>query len=388
VSEAYVSFCNAYKRFIVGTSRLWLWFDRFWNILFPNQYNFNYYLGGITNLFLWVCMLSGVLLFAYFVPNLQNAWATVNYLTGPEVPFGNVVRAIHRYGADGMMIAALLHGFRVWWTDRYRKFRALAWLSGVILITFTLFIGITGYLLVWDQRSYLLSQEIVRMLRSLNSIIPGVGSSLANFFQGGSLITDFTLTRFFFFHIGLPFALFFFLWMHYLRINRPVTYPPLLLNLMLIGTVLLCAGLFPFKSGSPAVVGQLPAKYEMDWLYMWPFWLMNFIGPGGVMAVMIIGFLIFYTQPWWWNEPYRNIPVVIDEKCTGCMFCMIDCHANAIYMIPTSGKKKSRPLLARIHGAKCAECGICVGACPFQALELPMLRDRVIEEQITELCQK
>ncbi len=57
-------------------------------------------------------------------------------------------------------------------------------------------------------------------------------------------------------------------------------------------------------------------------------------------------------------------------------------------MIPTSGKKKSRPLLARIHDARCAECGICVGACPFQALELPLLRDRTIEERIVTLCQK
>ncbi|MCA1595915.1 MAG: cytochrome b N-terminal domain-containing protein [Chloroflexi bacterium] len=387
MSEAYLSFCRAYRRGVQVTGKAWLWFDRLWNVAFPNAYNPNYYLGGIANLFLWVCMLSGVVLFAYYVPNLQNAWATVNYLTGPEVPYGNVVRAIHRYGADGMMIGAFLHGLRVWWTDRFRKFRALQWLSGVILISFTLFIGITGYLLVWDSRSYLLAQEIVRMLMTLN-FIPGLGSALANFFQGGSLITDFTLTRFFFFHIGLPFAMFFFLWIHYIRVNRPVIYPPMVVNLFLIGFVLLCAGLFPFKSGAPAVVGRLTTTYDVDWLYMWPFVLMNYIGPAGVMGVLIAIFLILYTQPWWWKEPYRNVPVVIDEKCTGCRLCEIDCHANAIYMTSTSGKKKSRPFLARIHDARCAECGICVGACPFQALELPLLRDRTIEERIVELCQR
>lgn len=384
MSEAYLSFCKTYKAVITATSRMWLQFDRLWNVVFPNQYNPNYYLGGIANLFLWVCMLSGMILFAYYVPNIQGAWATVNYLTGPEVPYGNVVRAIHRYGADAMMIGAILHGLRVWWTDRYRKFRALAWLSGVILVSFTLVIGISGYLLVWDQRSYLLAQEIVQILHSF----PFLGPSLANFFQGGNMITDFTLTRFLFFHLGLPFAMFFFLWIHYLRINRPVTYPPLLVNLLLIGLVFLAAGLIKFSSGPPAEIGQLPTTYQVDWFYMWPFLLLNYIGAGGVMFLLVASFLILYTQPWWWKEPYRNVPVVIDEKCTGCRLCEIDCHANAIYMIPTSGKKKSRPLLARIHDARCAECGICVGACPFQALELPLLRDRTIEERIVSLCQK
>ena len=387
MSETYQTWCRAYKAFIMAAARGWLWFDRLWNVAFTNQYNPNYYLGGITNVFLWVCMLSGVILFAYYVPNLQNSYETVKYLTGPEVPYGAMIRAIHRYGADGMMIGAILHGLRVWWTDRFRKFRALAWLSGVILISFTLVIGITGYLLVWDSRSYLLAEEIVKMLKSLN-VIPGLGSSLANFFQGGSLITDFTLTRFLFFHLGLPFVLFFFLWIHYIRINRPVTYPPLLVNLFLIGLVMLAAGLFPFQSGPPAVLGYAPTDYQVDWFYMWPFVLMNWITPAGVMAVLVIVFVALYTQPWWWREPYRNVPVVIDEKCTGCRLCEIDCHANAIYMIPTSGKKKSRPLLARVHDARCAECGICVGACPFQALELPLLRDRTIEERIASLCQR
>ncbi|MDQ2731249.1 MAG: cytochrome b N-terminal domain-containing protein [Armatimonadota bacterium] len=304
MSEAYLSFCRTYKSFITATSRGWLQFDRLWNVVFPNQYNPNYYLGGIANLFLWVCMLSGVILFAYYVPNIQGAWATVNYLTGPEVPYGNVVRAIHRYGADAMMIGAALHGLRVWWTDRYRKFRALAWLSGVILVSFTLVIGISGYLLVWDQRSYLLAQEIVQILRSF----PLLGPSLASFFQGGNMITDFTLTRFLFFHLALPFAMFFFLWIHYLRINRPVTYPPLLVNLLLIGLVFLAAGLVPFKSGPPAEIGQLPTTYQVDWFYMWPFVLFNYIGAGGVMFLLVASFLILYTQPWWWKEPYRNVP--------------------------------------------------------------------------------
>ena len=95
----------------------------------------------------------------------------------------------------------------MWFTDRYRQYRWVQWVSGVVLLLMVLFIGQTGYYLVWDERSLLLTRMTVSALDAL----PIIGGPLKAWFLNGDTITNLTLSNFLFIHIGLSFALLFIL---------------------------------------------------------------------------------------------------------------------------------------------------------------------------------
>ena len=107
------------------------------NTVVTNKYNPFYYHGALPQFYLWVLFLSGLLLFAYYIPtidnayfseNLVNAWTSVDYITN-TIPMGGVIRGIHRYAGDAMVITILLHALRVWVTDRYRQYRWIQWVN-------------------------------------------------------------------------------------------------------------------------------------------------------------------------------------------------------------------------------------------------------------------
>ncbi|MEY4531163.1 MAG: cytochrome b6, partial [Deinococcota bacterium] len=121
--------------------------DKAINKVIPEEFNPFYYLGGITNV-LWVLLVpTGIFLWFYYKPTTSEAFSSVDYLT-VQVFFGGVIRGIHRYAGNGMILLAVLHMLRNFFTDRYRGFRDIPWVSGVILLFLTGFIGLTGYLLV------------------------------------------------------------------------------------------------------------------------------------------------------------------------------------------------------------------------------------------------
>jgi quinol-cytochrome oxidoreductase complex cytochrome b subunit len=377
---------KAYHKILDGTNAAWLWFDKLFDTIFPQRLNPNYYLGGITNLFLWVCMISGLVLMAAYKPTLAGAWSSVDFLN--KIPYGVVMRGIHRYGADAMWIALILHMMRTWFTRRERKFRYVAWMSGVILLVMTLTTGVTGYLLVWDDRASAIARLTENMLHS----VPLLGSWFLALFRGGDVVTDLTLTRFFFYHITIPFLLIFFLWMHYLRVNRPIVYPPAALSMLLVGIVIFAAGAGGFYpalgiTSGPSATATIPAVFNVDWMYMWGYWpIQHGLAAGAVMALFVALIAFLFYVPYAGKEEYTNVAQVINENCTGCGLCAEDCHANAIVMVPAvnAPRRGQKNLLAMVIAPRCAECGICVGACPFEALEMPLLLEKQVEDVIAK----
>ena len=133
-----------------------------------------------------------------------------------------------------------------------------------------LFIGQTGYYLVWDERSLLLT----RMTVSAFEALPIIGAPLKAWFINGSTITNLTLSNFLFIHIGLSFALLFVLWLHYVRMTRPVLTPPPAVNFILVASILFFVWLIPITSGKMANLNSQPNAYDMDWFFLWNYWLM------------------------------------------------------------------------------------------------------------------
>ena len=109
-----------------------------------------YCLGGLTFFFFLGLTVTGVMLMFYYVPSADRAFTDVAALE-TNVRFGMLMRNLHRWMAHGMVISVFLHMMRVFYTGSYKPPREFNWVVGVILLTLTLALSFTGYLLPWDQ---------------------------------------------------------------------------------------------------------------------------------------------------------------------------------------------------------------------------------------------
>lgn len=371
--------------------RATLWIESGLNKIFSQRYNPFYYHGALPNFFIWALFISGLLLFAYYQPTLTTAYASVRYITF-ELPFGNLFRSLHRYASDGMMIFVILHLLRVWFTDRYREYRILPWVSGVILLVITFVIGLSGYLLIWDQQAVALTHVTFNLLKQF----PLIGTGLAEFFMAGKMITDYTLTRFMFLHLGIPLFMMFMLWVHYLRITRPVSEPPLALVLMMTGALFLVSGAFPVgldhlpdainSVAAPVLLGSvtLPDGLSFDLLYAWPQYLaVQGMSPTVVVLLVLSVPLALLILPYIQKKSMRGqYAQVLRSNCTGCSLCYNDCPYEAITMVDRGNDGTRFKRLAVVDAGRCANCGLCVGACAFKAIEIPRRESNTVLAEI------
>ena len=364
------------------------------NRVYPEDFNPLYYTGGLSNLFLTILVLSGIFLFLYYIPSFNDAYISVQFITN-QVPYGQIIRGVHRYAADGFMIAVLLHFFRNWFTDRFRFSRDEPWISGMMLLLFTGFLGVTGYVLVWDERS----QLIVALTGRTLGAVPWVGGWLQNEWQGSAGISNLLLPRMLYLHVGLAVLLYILLWWHYVRIRHPKVWPPAVWTLFSLGLVFLLTGLLPATSQPAARPDAVPQALAVDWLFLLPYVGLKVLSPVVLVALAVVivvyGLYIPYQLP---ETPSAlgirdsGIAQVVDANCTGCELCYYDCPYNAIVMTPSphpgvTKAAQARKLFAVVLESRCVECGICIGACPFEALELPRMLERDVQEKVVAACR-
>lgn len=357
-----------------------LWLEKGLNNVFSQKYNPFYYHGALPNFFIWALFLSGLLLFAYYQPTLATAYASVHYITF-ELPFGNLFRSIHRYASDGMMIFVMLHMFRVWFTDRYREYRIVPWITGVILLTIVFIIGLSGYLLIWDQEAVTLANITFNLVKKT----PLIGPAIASFLMAGKVISDYTLTRMMFLHLGIPLFMMFMLWLHYLRITRPVSEPPLPLVVMMAGALFIVSAAFPVDlqllsnatdpGAAPILVGpgSISSVVDFDLLYAWP----QYLAAQGMNPLLVVLLVLavpaaLLILPYLQKKALRGqFAQVVRSNCTGCSLCYNDCPYEAITMVDRGNDGTRFKRLAVVDPGRCANCGLCVGACAFKAIEIP-----------------
>ena len=152
----------------------------------------------------------------YYRPTVAEAFASVQYIM-TDVNFGWLIRSIHRWSASMMVLAMILHTFRVYLTGGFKKPRELTWVTGVVMAVCTVSFGVTGYSLPWDQVGY----WAVKIVTGVPDDIPVVGSTLVELLRGGVGVGQSTLTRFYILHtFVLPLATAVFMLMHFLMIRK------------------------------------------------------------------------------------------------------------------------------------------------------------------------
>jgi len=171
---------------------------------------------GGTPLYLFVIQaVTGIMLTFYYVPEPAEAYNSVARITN-EMPFGWYLRSIHKWSANLMVAAVILHMLRVFFTSAYRKPREFNWMIGAGLLLTSCVFGFTGYSLIYEQISYWAAVVGTNIAEAT----PLIGAWLANFARGGPEVGANTLTRFFVFHIGvLPTVMVILLVLHVVQIR-------------------------------------------------------------------------------------------------------------------------------------------------------------------------
>ena len=120
----------------------------------PRGVNWPYTLGSATLFAFLNQAVTGVFLAMYYRPDASGgAYESIRNIND-NVFLGQLVHAMHKWGASVMIILIFLHMGRVFFFGAYKYPRELTWVIGVVLLILTLAMGFTGYLLPFDQRSY------------------------------------------------------------------------------------------------------------------------------------------------------------------------------------------------------------------------------------------
>src|ERR687891_715178 len=162
----------------------------------PKGTNWFYTLGSATLFAFTVQALTGVFLAMYYTPSPTEAYESVTHLTN-DVFLGEFVRGMHKWGASLMIILIFLHMGRVFFFGAYKYPRELNWVIGVVLVILTMVMGLTGYLLPFDQRSFWATV----VANNITASGPLVGPYLADFLRAGAEFGATTIPRFYALHM-------------------------------------------------------------------------------------------------------------------------------------------------------------------------------------------
>ncbi|HEX7139023.1 MAG TPA: cytochrome b N-terminal domain-containing protein, partial [Vicinamibacterales bacterium] len=157
-----------------------------------------YYLGGMTLFLFGVQIATGILLLLYYRPSATEAYESVQFIV-TKVEFGWLIRNLHSWSANLLILLAFAHFFSVFLLKSYRKPRELTWVSGVLLLFLMLAFGFSGYLLPWNALAFFAT----KVGTEVAGVIPFAGHFLLRFLRGGDEVTGATLTRFFGFHVAI-----------------------------------------------------------------------------------------------------------------------------------------------------------------------------------------
>lgn len=296
-----------------------------------NKHTIWSYTGSAILLFFGIQVVTGFMLAFYYKPTLEEANKSVGRIM-TEIPLGWIIRSVHFWSATFMIAIVFIHLLSIWMIKSYRKPRELTWMSGVLLLVFTLAFGFTGYLLPWDDLSLAATKVGTDIPRS----IPVLGAWVTRFLRGGEDISADTLTRFFSFHVSiLPLLLLAILCVHVYLIQKlgmslPVgaeertetqrelpfwpnfVFREMIIWLVLVGVLITVAVFMPPSLDKSAdLMAPAPEGIKPEWYFLFLFQTLKIFPAkilfvnGDTIAVLLIllGLALFFFLPMIDNKP-------------------------------------------------------------------------------------
>ena len=278
-------------------------------------------LGG-SSLVLWLALAStGILMLLVYQPVPDVAYDSVRTLTG-AVRFGPLVRGVHYWSANLLVVIVVAHVLRVVLTGGYHRPRRLNWVVGACLLAGVLGAAFTGYLLPWDQRAY----WAVTIATGMLAYVPFVGEALQHVVRGGAEIGAETLLAFYTYHTTvLPVLFVGGMGFHFWRVRKAggviepppgdpgitdddpdhvLFFPDLLIRelsqaLVVLAIVVVLGALVGAPIGDRANPGMSPNPAKAPWYFMGFQELLIHLHPVfAVLIVPLVTFGAFVALPW------------------------------------------------------------------------------------------
>ncbi len=330
------------------------------NRAFGNGLNPLYHLGALGFYFFWVVTASGVYLYAFYKTGVELSYPSVESLTHDQPWLGGIMRSLHRYASDALVVIMALHLLREFILGRYRGARWFTWITGIPLIWMIYAAGINGYWMVWDT---LAQYSAVAALEWLDWL-PIFSEPLAQSFASQEAFNERFFSLISFAHVTFPLFILFIMWVHIMRISNPAINPRRGLALGMLMALLVLALIRPALSQGPADIGMEPHRIGIDWFYLFMYPLVDAWSAGGVWALLLGLTALLGILPWLPTRK-KQMPVarVSLENCNGCRRCVADCPYEAVVTQPRTDKLHFQEEAVVIPD-RCVSCGICVGACP------------------------
>ncbi|MCB2180210.1 cytochrome b N-terminal domain-containing protein [bacterium] len=279
-------------------------------------------LGGISVFLILILGITGLLEVFYYVPSAAEAnrsLQTITYL----IPYGNLIRGIHYWAGQLLVVTVILHMLRVVLTGAYKSKRSFNWLLGVILLVLVLLFDFTGYALRWDAD---ISWALL-VGTNLLKTIPWIGDALYQMAVGSSSIGDQTVVRFYGWHIyGFAIIAMILVVWHIFRVRRDggissredetpkpkITRNELLekeiVGMFVVSILLVVLALvFPPSLSSPADLNNIPEDATAPWFFIWIQQLLR-VGDPLILGVLLPVFLLTLLV---------IIPYLLDRSSSG-----------------------------------------------------------------------
>lgn len=164
----------------------------------PSRGRWLYTLGSATLFLITLQFLTGILLLFYYVPTTDHAWDSIYYIMN-AVYFGRLIRGIHFWSANALLMVIGLHMVRTFLSASYKAPREMNWVVGVFLILIVTILAFSGYALRWDQEGFY-AWEVGTKIASYT---PLIGNWAITSLLGGDTAGPATLSRVFALHVWL-----------------------------------------------------------------------------------------------------------------------------------------------------------------------------------------
>ncbi len=299
-----------------------------------HKYEMLYYTGGITMFLFIIQFITGMVLSFYYAPHPEHAYKSIIEIV-TKLNMGWFFRSLHHWGAQLAILSLFIHVFSTLLLKAYRKPREFLWISGFGLLKISIFFGLSGYFLLWDERAF----AAVRVATGGAGNLPLVGGFIKAFLRGGIDVTGETLTRFYAFHVSvLPILTLIFMGIHLLLVQYhgmsiPVSvskdstktmrffpnlfYKDLIIWLLVLGITVTLSTFFPPEIGIKAdPLAPAPENIKPEWYFLFLFQTLKLF-PGEILglngetiAIVLIslGILFFFLIPFFDRKSSRGEP--------------------------------------------------------------------------------
>lgn len=242
-----------------------------------------WYTVGALFYFSWVVVLvTGFWLLMWYTPTIEQGYASIERIQH-EIPLGWLFRAVHKYAGDAMIILATMRAYRFVFTGDYKKPYEIVYFWSIIVIIVCMYSGLTGYLLIWNQRAFWATKVMVTFPTYID-LTPGLGfqyfgRNTAFWWLGGGSIGQGTMTNFLTAHYALSIIGFLFIEQYFWRTKRRRMNMSWQHMLLTLGIIVMVVFLRPSEMGTHANPTVTPNPILSDWYFLALYQLMKYQHP-------------------------------------------------------------------------------------------------------------